>query len=180
MSRLLGKGKKNQWVVFLLVGLIFLVIGIPTEKSENVVQEMEETVSSAEKDKAEILEEKLEKVLSQVSGVGRTKVLITLKSDGKKLVEKDETASSKVTSDVDTSQGSSTIQENFMEAVTIYEKSGDGQESPYVTEQVEPEVLGVLVVAEGGGDAQIVSQITEAVQALFSIEVHKIKVMKMN
>lgn len=169
--------KKNQWVIFLLVGLIFLIIGIPTEKSGNVVTETEGTAAVEEKDKADILEGKLEKVLSQVSGVGKTKVLITLKSDGKKLVEKDETVSSRA--DTDTGQGSST-QENSMEEVTIYEKDENGQEIPYVTEQVEPEVLGVLVVAEGGDNAQIVSQITEAVQALFGIEVHKIKVMKMN
>ena len=45
---------------------------------------------------------------------------------------------------------------------------------------MEPEVLGVLVVAKGGDNPVTVREITEAVQALFGIEVHKIKVMKMN
>ena len=39
---------------------------------------------------------------------------------------------------------------------------------------------GVLVVAEGGGDAKIVKNISDAVLALFSVEAHKIKVVKMN
>lgn len=46
----------------------------------------EKSVSQAEE-----LAERLEKVLSRVSGVGKTKVLVTLKSDGKRLVEKDST-----------------------------------------------------------------------------------------
>ena len=63
---------------------------------------------------------------------------------------------------------------------TVYEKNGSGQEKPYVSETMEPEVSGVLVVAEGGDDPVTVREITEAVQALFGIEAHKIKVMKMD
>lgn len=40
-------------------------------------------------------------------------------------------------------------------------------------------VEGVLVVAEGAGDAQTDAEIIRAVQALFSLESHKIRVMKM-
>lgn len=40
-------------------------------------------------------------------------------------------------------------------------------------------VEGVLVVAEGAGDAQMDAEIIRAVQALFSLDSHKIRVMKM-
>lgn len=40
-------------------------------------------------------------------------------------------------------------------------------------------VEGVLVVAEGAGEAQMDEEIIRAVQALFSLEPHKIRVMKM-
>jgi stage III sporulation protein AG len=40
-------------------------------------------------------------------------------------------------------------------------------------------VEGVSVVAQGGGDSQIQKNITEVIQALFGIEAHKIKVVKM-
>ena len=42
-----------------------------------------------------------------------------------------------------------------------------------------PAVQGVLIVAEGADDPLIVKDITEACEALFSISVHKIKVVKM-
>ena len=49
---------------------------------------------------------------------------------------------------------------------------------PYVIKQLQPEIEGVFVIAEGGGDENVQLQITEAVQALFGIEAHKIKIAK--
>ena len=40
-------------------------------------------------------------------------------------------------------------------------------------------VCGVVVVAEGAGSATVNARITEAVKALFSIDVHKISIVKM-
>ena len=42
-----------------------------------------------------------------------------------------------------------------------------------------PEIEGVLVVAEGGDSPRIVSDISDAVKALFQVEAHRIKVIKM-
>ncbi len=46
--------------------------------------------------------------------------------------------------------------------------------------EVMPKVEGVLVVAQGGGDPKVAKNISDAVLALFPVEVHKIKVVKMN
>lgn len=43
----------------------------------------------------------------------------------------------------------------------------------------EAEVKGVLIAAEGASDPVIVQKIQQAVMALFQIEAHKIKIMKM-
>lgn len=40
-------------------------------------------------------------------------------------------------------------------------------------------VCGVVVVAEGAGNATVNARISEAVKALFSIDVHKISIVKM-
>ncbi|MEI3340576.1 MAG: hypothetical protein V8R80_12125 [Eubacterium sp.] len=45
---------------------------------------------------------------------------------------------------------------------------------------MEPEIEGILVVAQGGGNTAVAENISEAAQALFSVEAHKIKVVKMN
>ena len=41
------------------------------------------------------------------------------------------------------------------------------------------EVRGVLIAAEGASDPVVVQKIQQAVMALFQIEAHKIKIMKM-
>ena len=42
-----------------------------------------------------------------------------------------------------------------------------------------PKVTGVLIAAEGAARPVVVREIQEAVQALFQVEAHKIKVMKL-
>lgn len=43
----------------------------------------------------------------------------------------------------------------------------------------DQKVCGVVVVAEGAGNATVNARISEAVKALFSIDVHKISIVKM-
>lgn len=42
-----------------------------------------------------------------------------------------------------------------------------------------PEIEGVVVVAEGAGSGTVNRTIVEMVQALFGVEAHKVKVVKM-
>ena len=176
----LFKGGKNQWLIFLLAGLILLVMSIPSGREEALKETEQPLKVVAETDKASVLGEKLEAVLRQVQGVGKVKVLVTLKSDGKRLVEKDSSIRTSSSGSTGGDGENTSSQENAQEESTIFQKEQDGRELPYVSEQMEPEVAGVLVVAEGGGNPVTAADITEAVQALFGIEAHKIKVMKMN
>ncbi|MFR2188904.1 MAG: hypothetical protein ACLS5R_06160, partial [Blautia sp.] len=83
---------KNRWVVFLLAGLLLLVISIPNGEEQKLPAAQAEVADEKTLDQAETLAAGLERVLSRVHGVGKTKVLVTLKSDGKRLVEKDSSA----------------------------------------------------------------------------------------
>ncbi len=55
--------------------------------------------------------------------------------------------------------------------------NGSGS-SPYVIKQIMPEVEGVIIVADGGDKPTVKNEIYEAVQALFPVPTHKIKVLK--
>lgn len=65
------KINKNHLVLFLLVGILLIVIAIPTDSREI------QTVSGTS------LENRLEKVLGQMSGVGDVSVMITYQEDEK-------------------------------------------------------------------------------------------------
>lgn len=60
----------------------------------------------------------------------------------------------------------------------MYHSSGNNE--PFVVKTLLPRVEGVVVVAQGAGTGNINKSITDVVQALFDVEAHKVKVVKMN
>ena len=124
------------------------------------------------------LEEKTADILKQVDGVGGVTVMITLKSGGQKIIEKDQSGSSQTTEEEDSEGGKRTVEESTSDKTSIYEQDSDGSSAPYVSKELSPEIEGVVVIADGGGNAVTAQNITEAVQALFGVEAHKIKIMK--
>jgi stage III sporulation protein AG len=111
-----------------LVGVLLLIVAIPTGSRQDGAGQTESASGygeETEKTESSELEAELAEILSAMDGVGKVKVMITLKNDGE-------------------------------------------------------EVEGVLVVAEGGGNASVCTDILSAVQSLFSLEAHKITIVKMS
>ena len=113
--------KKNTWMILLLIGILLVVIAIPTKtKSENSTLSIYNEPESDETD----MEKRLVNLLQQMQGVGEVHAMITYRDD----------------------------------------------------EQVE----GIVIIADGGGDAVVVRNITDVVRALFDVDSHKIKVIEKN
>ena len=60
-----------------------------------------------------------------------------------------------------------------------YIDTGDTRQ-PYVICRQMPKIEGVVVVAQGGGNAKTVTEISNAVMSLFPVEAHKVVVVKMS
>lgn len=179
--------KKSDWAAIALLGVLLLIIAMPSG-SKTAVNKTDnfETVSGTEaeettekEDYSAYLENKLERVLAQMEGVGRVTVMITVSDNGESVVEKDASGSSTTTTENDSSGGVRTVTEEQSSETTVYLET-DGESRPYVQKEKLPSIEGVIVVAEGGGNSRVVSEISEAVEALFSVEAHKIKVVKMS
>ena len=113
----------------------------------------------------------MEETLSLIDGVGQVRVMITLKDTGEKVVEKD------VTRRTDTDEGNA--QNTDLSQSSVYERSGN-VEKPYISNELTPQVEGVLVVAQGGGNSMVKQNILQSVMALFPLEAHKITIVKMS
>lgn len=122
------KEKGNRYVVFVLLGLLLLVIAIPTTSKEQAKED--ETVQTTTENE---LEAQLKRVLSAMEGVGAVEVMITLEEEKSAL---------------------------------------------FGTETQNAKVCGVVVVAQGAGNAVVETRISNAIQALFSIDAHKISIVK--
>ena len=160
--------KKTDWIAVALVGVLLLVVAMPSggtgihlaeNKKEDTAQEKTEQKYEKE-DYAEYLEHKLEQVLGQMEGVGKVSVMVTVADQGEDIIEKDKTEHTSTVTNTDSGS---------ME-MTTEKESGE----------ILPEIEGVLVVAEGGDSPRIVSDISDAVKALFQVEAHRIKVVKMS
>lgn len=184
--------KRSDWIVLALAGVLLLVIAIPmdqtnakkTKKAEETVVSDQEvgngTRENQEWEQAYVsdLEKKLKQVLAQMEGVGRVDVMITISDSGERVVEKDTSSSGTTTSETDASGGNRTVTESGTDLKTVYVDTGQ-ETYPYVQQEKLPKITGIVVVAEGGGNPTVVSNISDAVEALFSVEAHRIKVVKM-
>ena len=189
-----GKGgstwlRKDRLLILLLSGVLLLVITLPVSdgsgesERSGAAGEQSGGVLPGEEDYAEYMERKLKDVLSKVSGVGEVEVMVTLRSTSEKVVEKDEEKESETVTEQDSQGGTRTTSRNSSGGTTVFGEDGSGTSSgqePYVTKELTPTVEGVVVIAQGGDEPVTVQNITEAVQALFNVDTHKIKVMKLN
>lgn len=181
---------KNTWLIIGIVGLLLLVIALPSGKTVDAPGDMSGDAAAAGQTEAgdqteaapdtavqtatEDLEHRLEETLSLIDGAGRVRVMLTLKDQGEKVVEKDTARRVDDRSDTDAAAGAEDTSEN-----TVYTKNGSA-ETPYVSNQLTPQVEGVLVVAQGGGNSMVKQNILQSVMALFPLEAHKITIVKMS
>ena len=184
--------KKENMIVIILIGVLLLVIAIPVNPKktipEKINQQPEEITQNftdisveenADQTYVENLELRVEDILSSMEGVGNVKVMITLKSSQETIVEKDMPTSRSNISETDGSGGNRNTNEMDSQETTVYTTNQNGDKIPYVIKTKEPEIEGVTVVAQGGDNAVVQKNISEVIQALFHIELHKIKVVKM-
>ena len=126
VEKMLNKSGKEK----IFIGVLLLVIAIPvkSDKTGGYVSGSDTYKTSDEEisDYDVYMEQRIEKILSQVDGVGKVNVMVTLENT-------DDTA-----------------------------------------------IGGVVIVAQGGDNGSVVSNITSALEALLGIPVHKIKVLKMS
>lgn len=182
----------SRLVIALLCGILLLIIALPDgflagedsmilgpgkEKTKETKQENE--TEKKREDYVSQMEERLVELLENVDGVGKVKVMVTLAASEEEVTLKDEPYSQDSIQEADAQGGSRSSISINKEETSVLVENENGQSVPYVTKTVEPEVEGVVVIAEGAGQAKVENEIIEAVEVLFSVSVHKIKVMKM-
>lgn len=163
LENLIKKRNKTDFVILILLGVMVMIVAMPSgAKQTEEKQETQTQTADSETDEKRKLEEQLQKLLEKMDGVGKVRVMLTFSDDGEDELDKNVTADG-------------TQKE---ETTVVYDAKDEQQ--PYVIRRQKPKVEGVVVVAEGGGNAQTVTQISNAVMSLFSVEAHKVVVVKMS
>lgn len=177
------KLKRSDWLILVLAGILILIIALPTDtKEKKQAEEAKENISqennTMEASKDEI-ERKLEDILEKIDGAGDVKVMITYQDSGTQVVEKDKNTSENSLEESDRTGGVRSTKEQQLHESTVYEEADAGN-TPFVSKELLPKVEGILIVASGGDNQKVKQNISEAVLALFQVEAHRIKIVKMS
>ncbi|MCI8634862.1 MAG: stage III sporulation protein AG [Eubacterium sp.] len=182
-----NKWDKSQWTILILAGVLLMVIAIPTNSPKKEGGDLTKDLAAEPpledtddlKDYAAELEGRLEAALSQIEGAGRVKAMVTLEDAGESVIEKDTVNETSDLQETDSAGGNRIEKSMQTSRQSVYNET-DSEKTPFVGREMTPKIAGVLVIAEGGENTAVKQNISEAVMALFQIDVNRIKVVKMN
>lgn len=190
---------KDKWLILLAVGMIILILTFPSgsgmaAKVERTAESKNQTAlqkgivtepvdgeaavaAGADRTYEEQLEARVRKILKTVDGVGQVEVMIVLKSSEEKVLRVDKDSSDSSTDEKDSSGGTRKVTSAELKESTILTGSGENT-SPIVEKEIRPEIEGIIISAQGGGSPTVKAEISGAMEALFNLPPHKIKVLK--
>ena len=160
--------KNIKIIVFALIGVvaIILCVGFTSNSDDGVTKETNYiSTYMTTIEYCDILENKLEKVLSQINGAGNVKVMISVSGSPELVYASDiDEKTSSTTSGTTTTTSSSPI-------------IVDGSYSALILTENLPEVKGVIVVSSGAKNVSVKLDILNAVSTLLDISNDKVSVL---
>ena len=185
------KNITNLIILLLLVIMFYLVVSYFTgvnniTKSEktNLEKVSKEDMNSNSQKDSEVLsyqekqEKDLERILGKINGVGSVDVVINFQSSEVKVPAVDNSSQKSTTEETDSEGGTRVNSQETDGDKLVMSNSSNGSE-PVILKTEKPEVLGVMVVAEGAEDSKIKYEITKAISSLYNISVDKVNVLAM-
>lgn len=156
------KNVKSEYVIIsiiIILAVYFLISGVSKKKSEDKTTNTFAEITDADS-YCDYLEFKLKNCLENIDGVGKVNVTVTVNGEIEKVY-----ATEKVTTSG--SQGEK-VTENV---VTVSGK-------PLLVKEIYPEIVGIVIVADGGNNSVIKGKIIDAVTTCVSIDYSRILILK--
>lgn len=178
-NKILAMGKKGNWlwilglVGILLIGLSTMFSSSHTESSKDAVPSCDDTTLYAKE-----LEERLEKLVGTIGGVGECEVMVTMEQGTEYIYatqQKNTVDASQTSENSRYSEGSRSSDEE-----TYIMVSTDKGEQPVLLTALSPRVKGVVVVCQGGEEAVVCEQVKTAIATVLNINSNRICVVAGN
>ena len=163
----LSKIKPYQLLIVLAIGVFLLVVSnflTGAEKDKNTDNNKNQYY---EQSNVNNIEKRLAEIVRKIDGIENADVFITYENNGVKR------HASNIKDDAVTSEDTVTVKKETS-AVMKREASA---ETPFVSEEILPQVRGVLIVASGADDLNLKEEISAAVSAVLGVPLHKVRVL---
>ncbi len=186
--------KKTENLIFFIILLIITIIIINivwngdkdssnkqdsnSTNSKQLAKENESVVDASTNTTNE-LETKLENILSKIQGVGEVNVFINYSESSEIVPMYNENKKTSNTQETDTSGGTRVTQQEDSQKEIIYEEKNNTK-SPITQRVVEPKIEGAIITAKGASNADVKTNIIQAVEAATGLATHKIQVFEKN
>lgn len=173
-SRSLFPGKKSRYILVIAIclGLLALIWPVTrTDKASNNKTGVRSNEIGSDKKLNRELASELEYILSRIDGAGKVEVSISLASGGIKTYAANTRNESRSTEEGQNGVNKKTIETNVARDLAV--SAG----APLLVENKTPEVIGVLVVAEGATSPIIQEKLVQATATLLNISPHQVCVM---
>lgn len=175
LSLLFKDDKLKKLIIILGIGGISLLFLSTFLNCDSGSSEVEPTSTLGSVENLEAYREQIERslcgVVAKIDGAGQTEVFLTLENGSENVYALNNKASS---SDNDGSADESSEAQYF----TV--RAADGSEQGLLLKILEPEVRGVVVVCQGGGDSIVRERVLEAVTKALDISSAKVCVTKLS
>lgn len=176
--------KKEKWIMLFLFGLLAAVLLMPMDKKTSTETALEQTLETNEQVTSKrtknmneyeaYLSEQLVEILEQLDGAGKVDAWVTVSESEEFVFVLEGTEENTSLNEEDSVGGIRNEEKEATNKTVVVDSNGN----PYITKTIQPKVEGVFVVAEGAGDSVIKKNISDAVEVLFGIDAHRIKVAK--
>ena len=171
----------------LVLGVILLVLSSSLFSRDNSEQEPpdEEMIlyvsTPIDQDNSfeAVLERRLEEALSKIDGAGEVRVMLTLSHGREIIVAEDKTTNESITRDLGAEGDGKTTETSSIDARKIIITGNDGVSKPLVLREVQPQIEGAIIIAEGGDDIIVKQALTSAAGAVLGLQASRIQVFRM-
>lgn len=169
----------NNLFIILTGSIILLIIAnnFFDKKKDNtkylIDENKKEYTSTVEEDYSIYLEDKLASILSQLKGVGKVDVMITLESTVEKVTAKDTTKVIENSIEEDAEGGTRKIEKEDLTIKVVTKGNNDGL---LIVKEIKPKIQGVIVMAEGADDPLLKESLYEAVKTVLGIKGNKVQI----
>lgn len=176
------KTRMNLFTIF-IIGILLLIMGDTffankEKETKTLPQEQKEEVqvgNLTEKD----LEKRLKEILSQIEGAGQVEVMVTLRTSAESVVAHEEKKEENRTEEEANQGVTKTSEITKQENTVVMLEDSKGNRSPFIVKENVPQVEGIVIVAQGSGNATVRNAMSAAAQALLDVPAHKIAILKM-
>lgn len=163
-------------VIFLILAIIVLiVINSLFDNNENSNLTTNVAITNDIIQPKVELEKKLENILSKIDGAGKVYVMISYSNGLLSAPMTDVKTTTTIVSEKDSNGGERKTEETSTEENVIYEQEGNNK-VPMIKQEILPNAIGVIVVAEGASNAMIKEKLINAVAATIDVPSHRIQV----